>query len=191
MTHYDAFRHRTATLIPPIAMHSDPASIDPYAPPTTDVEVPLYQGGPEAPLADRGARLGASILDNLVIMAVAIPIGMVYGFRSEDEPLGAVPLATLIALGALILLVVVVNLRLIAREGQTLGKKWSKIRIVRSDGSKASFGRIFGIRMLFTGALGAIPVVGPLFSVADILFIFGEERKCLHDRLADTKVVQA
>jgi hypothetical protein len=31
----------------------------------------------------------------------------------------------------------------------------------------------------------------PLYSVIDVLFIFGQTRQCLHDKLADTIVVKA
>ena len=31
----------------------------------------------------------------------------------------------------------------------------------------------------------------PLFGIIDALFIFGETRQCLHDKLADTIVVEA
>jgi hypothetical protein len=37
--------------------------------------------------------------------------------------------------------------------------------------------------------IGMIPYVGWIFSLADPLFIFGESRRCLHDMLADTIVV--
>jgi len=31
----------------------------------------------------------------------------------------------------------------------------------------------------------------PLYGLVDALFIFGESRQCLHDRLADTFVINA
>jgi hypothetical protein len=31
----------------------------------------------------------------------------------------------------------------------------------------------------------------PLYTIVDHLFIFGESRQCLHDKLADTIVIQA
>ena len=43
---------------------------------------------------------------------------------------------------------------------------------------------------LLTRVLGAIPVLGVLFSLADgLLLIFGERRRSLHDVMADTIVI--
>ena len=37
----------------------------------------------------------------------------------------------------------------------------------------------------------AVPFVGPLVGLIGILFIFRDDRRCLHDHLAGTRVVQA
>jgi hypothetical protein len=39
--------------------------------------------------------------------------------------------------------------------------------------------------------IGVIPTVGTYFPFLDLGFIFGPERRCLHDLIADTKVVVA
>ena len=80
---------------------------------------------------------------------------------------------------------------LIATRGQTVGKALLKIRIVRSDGSPASFGRIVGLRYLPTSVLASIPVIGTIYGLLDVLLIFRASRRCLHDNIADTIVVTA
>lgn len=45
------------------------------------------------------------------------------------------------------------------------------------------------VRALVPGFIGRIPLAGPIFKLVNALFIFGEERQCLHDKLAGTKVL--
>jgi hypothetical protein len=51
-------------------------------------------------------------------------------------------------------------------------------------------GAVF-LRAIVPGLIGAIPCVGNLFVLFDVLFIFGEERRGIHDYIAGTKVVEA
>ncbi len=37
--------------------------------------------------------------------------------------------------------------------------------------------------------MGAIPFVGAIYAIVDILMIFGEEHRCMHDMIATTCVV--
>jgi uncharacterized RDD family membrane protein YckC len=46
------------------------------------------------------------------------------------------------------------------------------------------------LRIIVNGIPGALPCIGPFYSLADILCIFREDRRCLHDHIAGTKVVQ-
>jgi uncharacterized RDD family membrane protein YckC len=79
---------------------------------------------------------------------------------------------------------------LLAARGQTLGKWLLGIRIVRGHGEPATFGRLLGLRYAPLFAIGAVPMVGQLFGLADALFIFAADRRCLHDRIADTIVIR-
>ena len=72
------------------------------------------------------------------------------------------------------------------RNGQSIAKKLLSIKVVRSDGSPVSLGRLFWLRNV-VNLLGIIP----LYGLIELLFIFGESRQCLHDKLADTIVVKA
>ena len=76
---------------------------------------------------------------------------------------------------------------LVARNGQTMGKRLLEIRVVRSDGSQASLGRIFWLRNVVNVLLGVIP----LYRIIDVLLIFGVRQQCIHDLMADTIVVRA
>ena len=61
---------------------------------------------------------------------------------------------------------------------------------MRTDGSRASFARIFLLRNVVNFLPTLLPYVGLLYQLIDPLFIYQESRQCLHDKLADTIVVR-
>jgi uncharacterized RDD family membrane protein YckC len=69
------------------------------------------------------------------------------------------------------------------------------IKVARKDGSRASLGRIFWLRNVVNTLVGMVllivPFVGGLYSLIDALMIFGEQRRCCHDYIADTIVIRA
>jgi uncharacterized RDD family membrane protein YckC len=77
------------------------------------------------------------------------------------------------------------------KNGQTIGKRIVGIKVVRTDFSRATLGRIFWLRNVVNAIPGAIPYVGNVYGLVDHLFIFGESRQCVHDKIADTVVVKA
>jgi uncharacterized RDD family membrane protein YckC len=163
---------------------------NPYAPPKGEVrDVAEYGGEP----ADRFIRLAAAILDGIVVgCMVYLPliVVMVGAGQLEDPPTEQNDLV--LALGAALMLAggiawIWLTILFVARNGQTIAKKIVGIKVVRSDGSPASLGRIFWLRNVVNGLLGIIPFYG----LIDILFIFGMQRQCLHDKIADTIVVKA
>ena len=65
-----------------------------------------------------------------------------------------------------------------------------KLRIERSDGSKPDAWRLLGLRYGI-GYLAAVNWVAvTVYSLVDSLLIFRDSRKCLHDSIADTRVIQ-
>lgn len=170
--------------------------VNPYAPPKAEVSDNIAEEGAAA--ASRGSRLGAAVLDVLVGFFVYLP--MLWSMMSSNlqafatDPYGALANLSPAAIGASLVMSVawiVITIMLVSRNGQTIGKKLVGIKVVRSDGSKASLGRIFWLRNVVNALPSAIPVVGSLYSFVDALFIFGEKRQCLHDKIADTLVVVA
>lgn len=128
----------------------------------------------------------ARIVDQLLYAACFLPM-LVLALLPERPDWGF-SAGLLVALAGLLGLFVY-NLAQLAQTGQTVGKLWLGIRIVRSDGSAADLGRVFALRMFLPGLIAAF--AGPLFSLPDALCIFGNERRCLHDLMADTIVVMA
>jgi uncharacterized RDD family membrane protein YckC len=142
--------------------------------------------------AGRGKRLGAALLDGLVNLIWALPVFwgamMAVGVSKGIKP--AAPMIGVMLLGfGLLVAIFVINCVLLHRHGQTIGKRALDIAIVRTDGSRMGLLRYIFIRVLPVGLLGAIPYVGWLVSLVDPLLIFGKDRRCLHDLIADTIVV--
>src|SRR5262249_485022 len=143
--------------------------------------------------ADRGTRLGASLLDGLIAGAmfylpfllgvlVAVPVS---GGDGEISRSVGTAIGFLLGLGGF-LAWCWLTYTYVKANGQSIGKKMLGIKVVRRDGSPASVGRIFWLRNFVNGLLGLIP----LYGFIDLLFIFAESRQCIHDKLADTIVVR-
>jgi uncharacterized RDD family membrane protein YckC len=173
-----------------------PAAAAAALPPTTPPPPP------EA--ASRGSRLGAKVLDWItallpLVLAGGVAIALVPAFllthRAEawtalrdSALLGILALAMMLGYVAL----AVWNAVWLHRYGQTIGKRLLGIRIVRGDGSRASLGRIFALRYLPMALLGGLTGhPGGLVKLVDVLCIFRDDRRCLHDLIADTRVVRA
>src|SRR5690606_6582679 len=91
--------------------------------------------------------------------------------------------------GVAALLVLVRQWVLIARDGQTLGKRWLGLRVIGEQGERVGWVRGVIVRV-WAMTVGSLVLVGvPL--IVDPLVVFGRRRQCLHDRLARTLVIEA
>ncbi|MBN7137816.1 hypothetical protein A7A76_24335 [Lysobacter enzymogenes] len=162
---------------------------NPYAAPTAPPPLPgeLID---DSIKADRGLRLVARLIDGGLMMACFVPLFVAIAI----EPNSKEPSIAQMAMGSLGLLAALglfaYQLVLLYQSSQTLGKRWLGIRIVRNDGSPCSFGRILGLRMFVIALIEQVPCLGALFALVNALWIFGEESRCLHDLICDTKVVK-
>ena len=189
-----------------------PSAQNPYAPPSAHVQDVVSPVG-SVELADRSQRLGAVVVDALTGVALYIPVlvSVIRNWNRTASPLANFTNAKggLMVSGVLALVLLVVTIVLVARYGQTIGKRALGIRVARPDGSKASLGRIFWLRNVVSSLLGAVvggiigavvgfmgivgvwtALLGYIYPLVDALMIFGETRQCLHDRIADTIVVK-
>lgn len=78
---------------------------------------------------------------------------------------------------------------LVARSGQSLGKRWLGLRIVRTNGEGAGFVHGVVMRSWLLNLIGLVPILGVLVTLADVLMIFWRDALCVHDVIADTRVV--
>jgi uncharacterized RDD family membrane protein YckC len=164
-----------------------------YAPPQAAVR-DVADPAATIVLAERGTRLGASILDGLVFGVLVYMPFIAFGLvgaaasKSGDEAGGSGMLGLGFVVGlAGFAIFCWLNIRNMMRNGQSIGKKMVGIKVVRRDGAPVSLGRLIWLRNVLIWAMGLIP----LFGLVDSLFIFAESRQCLHDKIADTIVVVA
>jgi len=141
-------------------------------------------------MATRSSRLLASIIDGFTIMIVTIPVmyftGGFDGLSKGIQP----PLAYTIAMGILGLAVfMLINFGFLKNAGQTVGKKVAGIKIVTMEDELPIFSHFLKRYSLYF-LPGQIPLAGQLFSILNILFIFGKNKRCIHDYAAGTKVVK-
>lgn len=167
---------------------------NPYAPPTQFDQAVTSSGDDEDEVqfpAEPFDRFLARLVDGLLALCLIVP-WMILLFAIDVltvEDLKNKFFARLMIMPAALPLSIY-QWMLISRTGQTIGKKWMRIRVVKLDGSPVSFGDGVATREWVTQALNFIPCVGPLVNLVGYLMIFGEGRRCLHDRIAGTKVIK-
>ena len=136
----------------------------------------------EAILASRSKRLVAKIIDFvLLFIAIVIPALTVQFILGDGESI----LAALIGL----LFYSIYQYYLLSTTSQTLGKKYMNIKIIKKDGSSGGFFTNVVLRDWIIGIIGLLPVIGLLVKTVDILFVFRNDRRCIHDMIANTMVI--
>ncbi len=78
---------------------------------------------------------------------------------------------------------------LLSRYGQTIGKRMMGIAIVTLDNRVPAFFPLVAQRYFTQWLAGMVPVIGVLLRLVDILAIFRPDRRCIHDHIAKTKVI--
>ncbi|HKN79469.1 MAG TPA: RDD family protein [Lysobacter sp.] len=145
----------------------------------------------DAQLAGRGERLAAALIDALIASAVYIPIAFATGILSavwhHQATIGM--LASSALLGFVVF--VLVQAWPLAETAQTWGKRAMGIRIVMLDGTQPTLATLLFKRYLPWQAVSALPGIGSLASLVNCLMIFRSDRRCGHDLIAGTRVVQA
>jgi uncharacterized RDD family membrane protein YckC len=128
--------------------------------------------------ASKSSRFLARLIDNLIGFAVGVIIALL---SMSNEALYIPSLC----IG--ILAILIVQIYLLSTKGQSIGKLAMKIKIVKSEtGDNGGFVPNFLLREVVNNLLSVIPFYG----LIDTLFIFSYDGRCLHDKIAGTKVVE-
>ena len=172
-----------------------------YAPPHSVVaDIPSTDTPFEK--ATRLSRLGAVLIDGLIFTIPFIPSYVTAfstmahtGLRGYNYVAvwTAMAGAGILFYAALLinLVLIVITTVLVYRNAQTIGKKLVGIKVARTDGSRATLARIFWLRYLVNSLIMWVPFFGSFYFLIDSLMIFGEQRRCCHDYIADTIVIRA
>ena len=128
---------------------------------------------PSTWLAPRGSRLAAALIDS----AIAMVIYLVAIAANIPEIL----IVGLLALAAY-------QIYLLSAFGQTIGKRAMKVKIVTHD---REINGGFVTNVLLRTVLNSIIAFVPFYALVDILFIFRNDQRCIHDLIAGTKVIKA
>ncbi|MEU3194230.1 RDD family protein [Streptomyces sp. NPDC006992] len=154
-------------------------------------------GGPEgaadplagmAPLASRGKRLVARIIDALL---VAIPIGIIAGVveggYSTDTGIDYWPQLSYT------LVYFLYEGLMLTNSGQTVGKKLMRVRVAMLQNGAVPAGSPGWLRAAVYQIPPLVPCVGSLFWLVNVLFCTWDKpyQQCLHDKAARTVVVAA
>ncbi|MDB4979120.1 MAG: hypothetical protein JWM56_1306 [Candidatus Peribacteria bacterium] len=143
--------------------------------------------------ASPGTRLLARLLDGLVYAVAGIFLAFLLAKFSTPAAARATataasPMLTSVGMAIVlcVLIIVIYQVYLLSSAGQTLGKKWMNIKIVREDtGLNGGFYTNVFLRAIVNGLLSVIP----FYKLVDMLCIFREDHRCIHDMIAGTVVV--
>jgi uncharacterized RDD family membrane protein YckC len=175
-----------------------------YAPPKS-VVADVGVTDVDSDKASRWSRLGASMIDGFVVVVglgpsyyqiftsiVSSKTAALNASKGLNIWLELARTGTWFYLAIIwLLLILAVNIYLMRRNGQTIGKKLVGIKVVRVDGSPVSLSRNLFLRYFCNLAISMVPGAGSVYSLIDSLMIFGKERRCIHDYMADTIVINA
>ena len=186
-------------------MSSDPQSqtpsptpggeVNPYSPTSFAGDAPLV-----TILASRLERLGAVLIDGLLIMMVNMPIMFFTGYlgRAMRNEIGITEQLAMSGLGALVFFAFFGYF--LYKRGQTIGKMVVGIRIVDAQTEQQlPFLKVYVYRYLWSFPLIFATILIPgmaddqlfnLVMLIGVLLIFRKDRRCLHDLIAGSKVIR-
>ncbi|MFD2670613.1 RDD family protein [Marinicrinis sediminis] len=138
-----------------------------------------YVEGKDKLLSSKSRRLLAHLLDAAFYIVSFFLIVMI-GSRWSEE-------LFLTVIISWVLMFVIVQIYLSSTRGQTIGKLCLGIQVVSQyDDDKIGFYRVVFLRVIVAQVLlGYVP----FYAIINILMIFGEDQRCLHDRIAKTDVI--
>jgi uncharacterized RDD family membrane protein YckC len=130
-------------------------------------------------------RFGAIFIDGILMwianMIIIIPLGFM-GFASFEQPAIMVTTQLIITLFQFAV-PAVYDTWFVGKYGATPGKMACKIKVVTADGDQISYARAFGRHF-------AKWISGFTLAIGYVMAAFDDQKRTLHDRICDTRVVR-
>lgn len=139
-------------------------------------------------------RFGARFIDNFVLMAPIVILAAVFIpnlLRAGSQPsngMFALFGLTFIAVGFLAM--IFYEVLMLKHWGATIGKMACGLKVVRSDGRSLGWGVSFGRFFMWNVVTSGVPYLNlVLMLVSGIMAGTDVEKRALHDRVCDTRVI--
>jgi len=131
-------------------------------------------------------RFGAVFLDGIILAAMNMLLGFTVGGLTFMQAAGAQPADRVGVQIGLFFLQLTIGISyeviMIGKYGATLGKMAAKIKVVTAEGGKVTYSRALG--RYFAKMLSAA-----ICGIGYIMAAFDEEKRALHDRICNTRVI--
>jgi len=159
-----------------------------------------YLASPPRLLATPWRRLGARVLDGLILAALELPLLLIFVLPHihVNNTNGTTTVSGASIPGGLVVLFALVSaayeIGMVAVKGATLGKMIVGIRVEQEDGSAVHWGAAT-MRWFLVSGIFLIPVLGPLagfgvFLVSVVLIFVDARRQTVWDKAARTIVIR-
>ncbi len=144
--------------------------------------------------ATLGQRIIGALIDSALMFVAGIAfaiggaiVGSLVNPQDSDFIFGIGYVGFYLGISAIAIL----NAVLISLSGQSIGKKVVKTRIVDlQSGLQVGFLQGVLVRNFVFGLITAIPCLGSIVALVDLIMLFPEPHQTLHDRLAKTAVIR-
>ncbi len=182
---------------PPPGPEGPPAYGGPIPPGGWQQPIAQQPGWSGQPLASWGSRLGATLIDWLILLVPVVILTIIVVGIAAGSDTGAVVTGILGLLAYLVVAFAYAPV-LMARDGQNNGQTWGKqmlgIRVVRDSGEAMSFGwaalREIAVKGLAVGIAASIIPIIPWF-LNYFWPLWDDQNRALHDMVCSTHVVRA
>ena len=109
--------------------------------------------------------------------------------KLQNELIQIIPTEAWQAMAIYLIIMLGIQAYLLAKSGQSIGKKVTKIKIVDAENnSQVSLLRVFTLRTVIFIILNMLFM--PLLTIIDLVFGLSKNRQTLHDKVAKTKVIK-